>query len=252
VALPNERLRAALAREGWTASALAEAVQVDPKTVERWITKKRTPHRRAAVAAAKQLGEDPHYLWPELDRRVIADDTYGEILTVYAERSAVPKSLWLSLLQGAQQGVDILVYAGLHLPEAHPSWAREIQRKCDAGVRVRMAFGEPNSLQVRTRGEEEGVGEGLAARIRYALAWHRPIFGSPGLSIALHSTVLYNSILRFDDQMLVNPHIYSIPAFRAPVLHLRRIQGGPLFDTYVECFEHVWAQARQFDPAKDL
>jgi hypothetical protein len=52
--------------------------------------------------------------------------------------------------------------------------------------------------------------------------------------------------------MLVNPHIYSIPAFRAPVLHLRRIQGGPLFDTYVECFEHVWAQARQFDPAKDL
>ena len=64
--------------------------------------------------------------------------------------------------------------------------------------------------------------------------------------------MLYNSILRFDDQMLVNPHIYSVPAFRAPVLHLRRIPGGPLFDTYVECFEHVWAQARQFDPAKDL
>jgi hypothetical protein len=148
--------------------------------------------------------------------------------------------------------VDILVYAGLHLPEAQPSWAKEIQRKCDAGVRVRMAFGDPDSPQVRTRGEEEGVGEGLAARIRYALAWHRPVFESPGLSIALHSTVLYNSILRFDDQMLVNPHIYSIPAFRAPVLHLRRIQGGPLFDTYVECFEHVWAQARKFDPAKDL
>ena len=98
MALPNERLRAALAREGWTASAFAEAVEVDPKTVERWVTKERTPRRRIALAAAKQLGEDPLYLWPDLNRRVITDGTQGEILTVYTERNAVPKSLWLSLL----------------------------------------------------------------------------------------------------------------------------------------------------------
>ena len=116
---------------------------------------------------------------------------------------------------------------------------------------MRIAFGDPESMQVRARGEEEGVGEGLAARIRYALAWHRPIFGSPNLSIAFHSTVLYNSILRFDDQMLVNPHIYSMPAFRAPILHLRRIDGGPLFSTYAECFERVWAQSRPFDMEGD-
>ena len=112
---------------------------------------------------------------------------------------------------------------------------------------MRIAFCDPECMQVRTRGDEEGVGEGLAARIRYALAWHRPIFGSPNLSIAFHSTVLCNSILRFDDQMLVNPHIYSMPTFRAPVLHLRRIDGGPLFNTYVDCFEHAWARSRPFD-----
>ena len=60
--------------------------------------------------------------------------------------------------------------------------------------------------------------------------------------------MLYNSILRFDDQMLVNPHIYSMPAFRAPIIHLRRIQGGPLFQTYVECFERIWDESRPFDP----
>jgi len=245
--MANERLRAVLARDGWTLPDFAEAVGVDPKTVERWITKERTPHRRIAVAAAKRLGEDPVYLWPELSRRIVTDENYGEVVTVYTERSAVPNSLWLSLLQAAQERIDILVYAGLHLPEAHPSWAKEIQKKSEDGVRVRIVFGDPESLQVRARGEEEGVGEGLAARIRYALAWHRPIFGSPNLSIAFHSTVLYNSILRFDDQMLVNPHIYSMPAFRAPILHLRRIDGGPLFNTYVECFEHVWAQSRPFD-----
>ena len=99
--MANERLRAVLARDGWTLPDFAEAVGVDPKTVERWITKERTPHRRIAVAAANQLDEDPVYLWPELSRRIVTDETYGEVVTVYTERSAVPNSLWLSLLQAA-------------------------------------------------------------------------------------------------------------------------------------------------------
>jgi len=42
--------------------------------------------------------------------------------------------------------------------------------------------------------------------------------------------------LAISSSPLVNPHIYSMPAFRAPILHLRRIDGGPLFGTYAECF----------------
>lgn len=242
--MANERLRAALARNRLTVSSFAGALGVDPKTVERWITKERTPHRRTVLAASSLLREDPAYLWPDFGRRVVTDETHGEIVTVYTERSAVPNSLWLSLLQDAQTSVDILVYAGLHLPEANPTWVKEIQHKCEDSVSVRIAFGDPESAEVRKRGDEEGVGAGLAARINYAFAWHRPILGTPNLSIAFHSTVLYNSILRFDDQMLVNPHIYTMPAFRAPVIHLRRIPGGPLFETYVECFERIWADSR--------
>ena len=40
---------------------------------------------------------------------------------------------------------------------------------------MRIAFGDPKSSQIRARGDEEGVGEGLAARINYAIAWHRSI-----------------------------------------------------------------------------
>jgi len=246
--MANERLRAALARDRWTMSGFADALSVDHKTVERWITKDRTPHRTTVIAAAKLLNEDPAYLWPDFGRRVVSDETHGEMITVYTERSSVPNSLWLSLLRAVTDSIDILVYAGLHLPEANPSWPEEIRKKCEESVKVRIAFGDPESANVRTRGDEEGVGAGLAARINYALAWHRPIFGSPNLSIALHSTVLYNSILRFDDQMLVNPHIYSMPAFRAPIIHLRRIEGGPLFQTYVECFERIWDGSRPFVP----
>ncbi len=245
--MANERLRSALARNRWTVAGFAEALTVDHKTVERWITKERTPHRTTAIAAASLLNEDAAYLWPEFGRRVVSDETHGEVITVYTERSAVPNSLWLSLLRSATERIDILVYAGLHLPEANASWPLDIKKKCEAGIPVRIAFGEPNSPQVRTRGEEEGVGEGVSARINYALAWHRPIIGTKNLSIAFHSTPLYNSILRFDDQMLVNPHIYGMPAFRAPIIHLRRIEGGPLFYTYEECFEKVWSASRPLE-----
>jgi hypothetical protein len=241
--MTNERLRSALARNRWTVSGFADALTVDHKTVERWITKERTPHRKTAIAAATLLQEDPAYLWPDFGRRVVSDETHGEVITVYTERSAVPSSLWLTLLRNASESVDILVYAGLHLPEANPSWPLELRRKCQEGVSVRIAFGDPKSPQVRARGEEEGVGDGMAARINYAISWYRPVIGTDNLSMAFHSTPLYNSILRFDDQMLVNPHVYGMPAFRAPVIHLRRIDDGPLFQTYSECFDKIWADS---------
>ncbi|CAO5166628.1 HTH cro/C1-type domain-containing protein [Frankia sp. AiPs1] len=217
---------------------------MDAKTVERWVTKGRTPHRITAIKAAGLLGEETDYLWPNVGKRPAMDEKHGEVVSVYTERSAVPNTLWLSLLQGATRSIDILVYAGLHLPEANPSWIKEIEAKCKKGIPVRIAFGDPESVEVSTRGEEEGVGPGMAARIRYALSWHQPIIGTENLAIGFHSTVLYNSILRFDDQMLINPHIYSMPAFRAPIIHLRKIHGGPLFETYAECFERVWSKCR--------
>jgi transcriptional regulator with XRE-family HTH domain len=60
--MANERLRAAMARDRWTVSGFADALSVDHKTVERWITKDRTPHRTTVIAAAKLLNEDPAYL----------------------------------------------------------------------------------------------------------------------------------------------------------------------------------------------
>jgi transcriptional regulator with XRE-family HTH domain len=56
--MPNERLRALLLERGETPAKLAEAVQVDAKTVERWITKGRTPYRAHRYAVAAFLSVD--------------------------------------------------------------------------------------------------------------------------------------------------------------------------------------------------
>lgn len=66
----------------------------------------------------------------------------------------------------------------------------------------------------------------------------------PDIGFRLHDSTLYNSIYRADDEMLVNPHVYGIGAYMAPVLHLRRLPGGGLFDTYANSIDHTWENAR--------
>ena len=61
------------------------------------------------------------------------------------------------------------------------------------------------------------------------------------IEIRLHRTVLYNSIYRADDQLLVNQHTYGIPAAQAPVFCLCNSDGGEMASLYRESFERVWA-----------
>ena len=98
--------------------------------------------------------------------------------------------------------------------------------KGGAGVAVRIALGDPDGPNVAERGAEEGIGDGMAARIRNALALFRPLRAARNVEIRLHRAVLYTSIYRSDDQLLVNQHTYGIPAAQAPVFCLCRSDGG--------------------------
>jgi alkylation response protein AidB-like acyl-CoA dehydrogenase len=50
------------------------------------------------------------------------------------------------------------------------------------------------------------------------LGYYRQLPG--GVELRLHDTPLYNSVYRFDDEMLVNGHAYGILAAYTPVMHL--------------------------------
>ncbi|WP_243725471.1 hypothetical protein [Actinomadura rubrisoli] len=73
------------------------------------------------------------------------------------------------------------------------------------------------------------------------LGYYRPLAGH--VDIRLHDTPLYNSIYRFDDEMIVNSHVYGILAAYTPTMRIRRVDGV-YFNTYLESFERVWASAR--------
>ncbi len=237
--MPNERLRATLMQRGISTTALAAKLGVDHKTVERWVSG-RIPYRRHRYEIAEQLGVDEVYLWLDaLPRGQVAAASASEIVAVYPHRSEVPRDVWGRLFEEAESEIGVLVYSGLWLAE-DSGVQRILARKAQTGVRVRILLGDPDSSAVAERGDDEGIGGSMAAKIRNALAMYRPMRSLEGVEFRFHSTVLYNSIYRADDQLLVNTHLYGLPAAHAPVWHIRKIAGGEVAAVYLESFERVW------------
>ncbi|HEX2301157.1 MAG TPA: XRE family transcriptional regulator [Pseudonocardiaceae bacterium] len=244
--MANERLRTALLQRGVTPAQLADAAGVDPKTVERWIGG-RIPYRRHRYLVATHLQADETYLWPDaLAPADVADASESEILTIYPHRWAVPRDAWGNLFSAAEQEIGVLVYSGLFLADDTGMHAL-LTRKASEGVNVRFLLGDPDSPHVDTRGQDEGINEAMAAKIRNVLVLYRELRKTEGVQFRLHSTVLYNSIYRADNELLVNPHVYGAPASQAPVMHLRRVAGGSMVRTYLDSFERVWSGARPLD-----
>ncbi|WP_433233648.1 XRE family transcriptional regulator [Micromonospora sp. CA-248260] len=238
--MPNDRLRDAMLRNGLTPSSVAEQLGVDPKTVERWITQGRAPYPRYRHAIAALIKESESYLWPDAMPQERANRVaQSEVVQVYPRRAAVPDDLWRRLISQAQERVGILVYAGLFLPEQQPQLVTTLKAKAAAGMRVEILLGDPESPEVAQRGADEGIGDAMAGKVRNVLAFYQRLRDVPGVNVHFHRTTLYNSIFRFDDEMLVNSHVFGFPAAHTPVMHLRRLAGGDLFDTYADSFDRV-------------
>ncbi|MCK8438014.1 helix-turn-helix transcriptional regulator [Streptomyces sp. D2-8] len=242
--MSNERLRSALLARGMTVQDLAEEIGVIPKTVERWITQGKVPYRRHQYATASALKVDVTTIWDDgRTNESAADLSKAEIAAVYPHRHTVPPGLWRELYGRAEQNLDVLVYSGLFLSE-DPLFHDLVKAKVEAGAQVRILLGDPECAAVRQRGIDEGH-QIMDGKIRNALLHYRALMRThPDVGFRLHDSTLYNSIYRADDEMLVNPHVYGIGAFMAPVLHLRRLPGGGMFDTYANSIEHTWDNAR--------
>ncbi|MGW0807166.1 XRE family transcriptional regulator [Nonomuraea sp. NPDC002799] len=239
----NDNLRQALNNARLQPVDVATHLAVDPKTVARWL-KGRTPHPRHRWAVADLLHLDEADLWPHLSeqRRTIPDEVHA----VYPHRWAVPQATWRSLFQSATREIDILTYSGLFLAE-DTGILHLIASQARAGVRTRILLGDPDASQVAARGIDEGVGaEIMAARTRNALGLYGHLASVDNVEIRTHQTVLYNSIYRADDDVLINTHAYGAPAAQAPVIHLRASEPAAAAATYLNSLESIWAGAKPY------
>lgn len=239
---PNTRLHAALDAAGLTRAQLAETVEVDPKSVERWITQGRLPRAATRLRVASVVGAEETYLWPALVERP-GSGAPAEIVQVWPSRDVVPGHVWQNLVDNTRERLDVLVFSGGFLVETFRLGER-IAAVSAAGGRVRIALGDPLSPVVAERGIAEGL-PSLPNRAASTSEYLAGVRDLPGVEVRVHDTPLYVSIYVFDDELLVNPHTHGLPAKDNPVLHLRAAPGaGGLADYYRDAFERVWDVAR--------
>ncbi|MCF4122025.1 helix-turn-helix domain-containing protein [Antribacter sp. KLBMP9083] len=236
----NHHLVSLLTARRLSPADLAQRVDVDPKTVDRWLHQGRKPHPGTATRVAETLGVTVDALWP---RDSDATPVHSEIVALYPHRATSPPDLWLRLLKGAASEIALLGHAILFIPEQNPSSVDIMRRKAQDGARVRILLGDPDSPEAALRGKEEGVDSAVPERIRAALAYYQPLREEPTVEFRLHRTTLYNSIFVYDDDMLVTPHVFGAAGYLAPLLHLRHDPERDMFEMYRDSFERVWALA---------
>ncbi len=233
-------------RRGVSTDQLAVECGVDAKSVERWISLDRVPHRKHRWIAARLLDADETFLWPRVltrspSRR--AGASQAELVELYPDRASVPRETWLGLLTNSQQAIDVLIHSGTFFAQTQPRVAAMLTERASHNVRIRLCFGNPKSEAVAIRDREERLGGTLAAKIRASLTYYLPLIDVEGCEIRLHDATLYTSMFRYDDDLLANTHAYGAPASLNPTYHFRRTDGGTIFDHYMQSFESTWNSA---------
>jgi hypothetical protein len=241
--MANERLRASMRRAGVTPADLVTLTGADIKTVYRWVSPGRPPLPRHRALLARRLGDNEEWLWPDAAHPIASGpdgDTSAEMVAAYAFRSDAPTALWWNLVTQATRQIDLLGYTLYFLSLQHSDLIPTLAAKCEGGVKIRAVIGDPESEHLAYRDREEGSPLTLVIRVQTTLSTWAPLFNLPGFELRYQDMPLYNSVFRFDDEMLVTSHLYATPGSQAPMLHLRRLGPGGLFSRFSSHFEAAW------------
>jgi len=229
----NDTLRRAMFEARLVEGDLATRLVVDPKTVRRWLD-------------GRLLGVDEGELWPELRALRAAKSRPAELTAVYPRRSLIPQDAWLSTFAAAQHEINILAYSARFLVQ-NSRFLQILADKAAKGIRVAVVLGDSKRLDLDRTGSEEAEGEVLSECIDEAVERLRPLAASGQVELRLHDAVLYNSIYRADGQVLVNQHLYGVPAADAPVYHFHQKDDGGIVGFYLSSFDRIWHQANLLD-----
>jgi hypothetical protein len=79
------------------------------------------------------------------------------------------------------------------------------------------------------------------------------LLNQPGIEIRVVELSAYQTIHRYDDQLLLTLHLLGQDDDQAPLLHLHRAAPGGLFDRFAEHYRDLWEHAAQpIEPDLDL
>ncbi|PZS10623.1 MAG: hypothetical protein DLM64_08180 [Solirubrobacterales bacterium] len=261
----NENLRAALQHAGLQPDDLAQIIEVDVKTVRRWLSGMAPyPRHRGKVARALDATEDQ--LWPELATPPPPSrhaNAASDLLAAYPTTNDPTAPDWHALMREATERIDLLDETLIHVLdiEGVPDL---LASKATQGCNVRILIAEATSPWVRSdegtrrrtdleldddeqedhhQREADAKAEAWQEANERACEVLRPLIVHPRIEIHGFSSSRFNTILRFDDQMLVTLHLWAEDTLEAPLMHLQRNSPDGLFDRFAEHYDTLWTDA---------
>jgi hypothetical protein len=171
----------------------------------------------------------------------------NEIVGTYPYRSRFSSEKWWDLFSNATDRIDLLGYTLYFLPLEHPGLIDLLRKKCESGCVVRAAIADPNSPHVAYRDSEENQPITLVVRITSTLQHFAPLADCENFQLRYQDIPLYNSVFRFDNEMLVTPHLFATPGSAAPLMHLRRNAEDGMFSRFADHFDNVWTTTKSIE-----
>lgn len=218
--MENEQLRNAITRAGLSLEEFADIVQVDVKTVRRWLAG-RIPYPRHRTRVANALDTTEHALWPDAVPAPAttaagepAGHTTGDALVGYAHATDLAAPDVDELLRAAAERIQIVVpYLG-----------------SDSGLVELFRAGAPNGCRVRLVIEEPDE------RVE-------PLLGVDAIEVRASPAGEDHILFRVDDEMLLVFKRIGPAGTSPPVIHLHRQVDNGLFDRLAENFDARWLKA---------
>jgi len=228
--LENAHLRAAIARAGLTLEEFADIVQVDVKTVQRWLAGRATPYRRHRSRVAAALETTEHALWPDVVAAPAATEALEQKTTIsadtiagygHASDPAAPTAA--GLLGAAVERIELVIpsltsQAGL---------VELIGGRTARGCRARIILERPDS-------EVE------------------PLLGIEAIEVRASPMGEGHAMFRADEEMLLLLTGIGSAGVSPPIIHLRRQANGGLFDRVSDDFEDRWLEATPITSREQL
>ncbi|QLG42076.1 MULTISPECIES: DUF5919 domain-containing protein [unclassified Paenibacillus] len=170
------------------------------------------------------------------------------LIGIWSRRMSIDNEIWIKKIKESKSTIDILGYAVHFLPE-HYEFNELIETKNKEGCRIRILLGKPDGYYIKARNEEEKNEGSISDRIKTTLARLSPLLEQGFIEIRLHDAPLYNSIYKFDSEMLVTPHLYGLRGAAAPLMNLKEIDKG-IFEIYNKHFEDIWSISEDYSLSK--
>ena len=136
-----------------------------------------------------------------------------EIISVYPNRSQVPRELWERLITSARSEIALGGYTNYFFWTEIPGFSRLLQEKAADGVHIRMLLDDPDNEVTRRREGIEHAALSVTTRINITLAELEKLGPTGNLEVRLSETNaeahVSRSVFRFDNKALVCEHIES-------------------------------------------